>query len=169
MDCGEICNESASYCSKCRGINFVHGENKEELSSASPQRKSEVTDVPISQIREEVNLNSQLKSKSGQSTTKVINPNSEVIDLLQKNIEASNRTTHSIRALVRFLFLQLTFTTVALFFYSIASSSENPNGLLILLAVIIWITGIIISSNIGWQELSKSDVPGASSGKSLSL
>ena len=33
--------------------------------------------------------------------------------LLEKNIEASNRTTHAVRAFVRFLFIQLSFLTAA--------------------------------------------------------
>ena len=41
------------------------------------------------------------------------NDNAELAELLRANIEASNRTTHAVRAIVRFVFLQLTITTVS--------------------------------------------------------
>lgn len=92
--------------------------------------------------------------------------------LLQKNIEASNRTTHAIRALVRFLFIQLAFLTAAYVIWQIGlqfPDEENcafegfgcqPNGFVIFLVSALIIAGVIFSSRAGWHELSLSEVPG---------
>jgi len=88
--------------------------------------------------------------------------------LLEKNIEASNRTTHAVRALVRFLFIQLAFLTAALVLWQIGLAFPDedncsilgcePNGFVLALVVLLVITGVILSSIAGWEELSKSDV-----------
>jgi hypothetical protein len=88
--------------------------------------------------------------------------------LLQKNIEASNRTTHAVRALVRFLFIQLSFLTAAAVLWQVGLAFPDesncsilgcePNGLITALAVLLVITGVILSSIAGWDELGKSDV-----------
>ena len=103
-----------------------------------------------------------------------------IYEFLQELINAQNRTTHAVRALVRFFFIQLSALTIAGFFYSLANNSVNayacttqgtscnPNGFFIFLAVAIWIVGIFISSSIGWKELSGSNIPGEHSGNSYS-
>jgi hypothetical protein len=89
--------------------------------------------------------------------------------LLEKNIEASNRTTHAIRALVRFLFIQLSFLTAAFVLWQIglAFPDENncsafgcePNWFITLLVAGLVITGVFISSIAGWSELELSSMP----------
>jgi hypothetical protein len=89
--------------------------------------------------------------------------------LLEKNIEASNRTTHAIRALVRFLFIQLSFLTAAFVLWQIglAFPDENncsafgcePNWFITLLVAGLVIAGVLISSNAGWSELELSNMP----------
>jgi hypothetical protein len=88
--------------------------------------------------------------------------------LLQKNIEASNRTTHAVRALVRFLFIQLSFLTAAAVLWQLGLAFPDPsnctilgcepNGIIAALVVLLVITGVILSSIAGWDELGKSDV-----------
>jgi hypothetical protein len=93
--------------------------------------------------------------------------------LLKKGIEASNRTTHAIRALVRFIFIQLSFITAAFFVWQIEQQFPDPDRcspllgceprefVLFLIAGLI-IAGVILSSRAGWYELSLSEVPGTS-------
>ena len=96
--------------------------------------------------------------------------NSKLEALLEQSIQAQNRTTHAVRAFVRFLFIQLSTTTLAVFVYSLASSSVNPSSCAVygedcqpntfglIVAVVIWLVGLVASSNAGWSELSKSEV-----------
>jgi hypothetical protein len=87
--------------------------------------------------------------------------------LLEKNIEASNRTTHAVRALVRFLFIQLAFLTAAFVLWQIGLGfpDENnctafgcePNGFVSFLVLALIIAGVVLSSKAGWDELELSD------------
>lgn len=93
---------------------------------------------------------------------------------LEDVVRATNRTTHAVRAFVLFLFYQLTALTIAYMVYSLAeivgNSDENcpyeartlnlcsPNSFLLFLAGVIWITGIVLSSRVGWSEIQKSDM-----------
>jgi hypothetical protein len=83
---------------------------------------------------------------------------------------AQNRTTHAIRAFVRFLFIQLSFTTVAGVLFVIASATSGnyqcsaysdcgQSQFFTFVAVITLIIGIFVSSNAGWSELAKSSIP----------
>lgn len=72
-------------------------------------------------------------------------------------ILAQNRTTHAIRAVVRFLFIQLTAITLAFIIGGLGSALGN--AFVIFIAVVIYIIGIIWSSNAGWSELEKSNIP----------
>jgi hypothetical protein len=93
--------------------------------------------------------------------------NENLAKLLEKSIEASNRTTHAIRALVRFLFIQLAFLTAAYLVWQIGlvfPDEDNcnafacePFGFVYFIVVGLLITGVIISSRAGWYELSLSD------------
>ena len=94
----------------------------------------------------------------------------------QQLIAAQNRTTHAIRALVRFLFIQFASITLGTFLWMLAGNSVDayrcsqygtscdPNVPLQILAYIVWIAGIFISSQIGWKELEASNIPGENSG-----
>lgn len=86
--------------------------------------------------------------------------NTDHNELLKESIKASNRTTHAVRAFVRFFLIQLTASTVALAIY--LYSTTNPfdsNTFLIFAAAIIWVYGVIVSSYAGWTELRLSEVP----------
>ncbi len=77
-------------------------------------------------------------------------------------IQAQNRTTHAVRAFVRFLFIQLSALTMATFLFFISFQLENeegaPNTFLLLMGVVIWIVGLVWSSTAGWSELEKSNI-----------
>jgi hypothetical protein len=83
---------------------------------------------------------------------------------------AQNRTTHAIRAFVRFLFIQLSFTTFAGVLFVIASAASSTyscsqygecgvSTFFTVAAVLSIIIGIFVSSNAGWSELAKSSIP----------
>ena len=79
-------------------------------------------------------------------------------------IQAQNRTTHAVRAFVRFLFIQLSALTLATFLFFVSFQLENeegaPNTFLLLMGAVIWIVGLVWSSNAGWSELEKSNIKG---------
>jgi hypothetical protein len=89
--------------------------------------------------------------------------------LLHKSIEASNRTTHAVRALVRFLFIQFSFLTAAFVLWQIGLAFPDesncsafgcePNWFITLLVAGLVIAGVLISSNAGWSELELSNMP----------
>ncbi len=92
-------------------------------------------------------------------------------ELLEESIKASDRTTHAIRAIVRFVFIQLSFITAAYLAWQIGltfpdEDNCNPLGcqpLFIwnLIVFILLVLGVSLSSRAGWHELSLSAVPGA--------
>ena len=80
---------------------------------------------------------------------------------LEDVVRAQNRTTHAVRAFVRFLFIQLTSTTLGVFLWNLSyffTNDYSGNGFLQFIAVITILVGIFWSSNAGWSELSKSDI-----------
>jgi hypothetical protein len=94
----------------------------------------------------------------------------DVAELLEKSITAANRTTHAVRAFVRFLFIQLSFYTAAFMVWQVGlvfiDPSENctilgctPNGFFYLLTAVLIVAGIVIASKAGWHELELSRVP----------
>lgn len=90
---------------------------------------------------------------------------------LEDLLYAQNRTTHAVRAFVRFLFIQLSGITLASLFWLMSdltideekclASQENCSGNTFLqaLAVVILIIGVFWSSQAGWSELEKSEIP----------
>jgi len=85
-------------------------------------------------------------------------------------VQAQNRTTHAVRAFVRFLFIQLTAITLAAFLWNLSiqnidtakcyANGENcsANTFLQIAAIVVWFIGVIWSSNAGWSELEKSNI-----------
>jgi hypothetical protein len=90
-------------------------------------------------------------------------------ELLAKSISAQDRTTHAVRALVRFLFIQLSFLTAAFVVWQIGLAFPDednctvlgcePHGSVLFFVALIVITGVVISSAVGWYELARSNVP----------
>ena len=92
----------------------------------------------------------------------------EISDI-ERLIAAQNRTTHAVRAFVRFLFIQLagiTFTVI-LWNFSLMFVDEQKcfdygdycdgNPFLQFMAVAVLIGTVIWSSRVGWEELEKSN------------
>jgi hypothetical protein len=89
--------------------------------------------------------------------------------LLEQSIEASNRTTHAVRAIVRFVFIQLSFLTAAFVVWQLGLAFPDPNNctafgcqpnwFVSFLVAGLVITGVIVSSIAGWNELELSSVP----------
>jgi Na+/melibiose symporter-like transporter len=77
-------------------------------------------------------------------------------------IQAQNRTTHAVRAFVRFLFIQLSALTLATFIFFVSFQLLNeegaPNTFLLIMGGLIWIIGLVWSSSAGWSELEKSNI-----------
>ena len=72
-------------------------------------------------------------------------------------VRAQNRTTHAVRAFVRFLFIQLTGITCAVFLWNMSIAVEG-NTVIGFLAAVVWLGAVIWSSAAGWDELRKSNV-----------
>ena len=86
------------------------------------------------------------------------NSDSELVNLLRANIEASNRTTHAVRAIVRYVFLQLTITTVCGVLYAVGAAT-NLNQIFVPISSIAWIAGTIYASLSARRDLKASAVP----------
>lgn len=88
--------------------------------------------------------------------------------LLEKSIEASNRTTHAVRAIARFVFIQLSFLTVAFLVWQLGLAFPDeqsctvlgcqPHGVVSFFVVALLVIGVLASSSAAWYELSRSEV-----------
>jgi len=158
----QIADMEVNQCPKCGNKSFAH--NKEVLEK---YRKSQY------KIPDEVNLehNDTLLSPKEAQTEASSTEKQISLEDIHELIAAQNRTTHSVRAFVRFLFIQLTTLTLVAFIWNLASARVDPVacaqngehcspiGALQTLAVIIWIIGVVWSSSAGWSELEKSEIP----------
>ena len=72
-------------------------------------------------------------------------------------VRAQNRTTHAVRAFVRFLFIQLTGLTIVYFLWNLFVESDG-NAFIAFLVLAVWLVTVIWSSAAGWDELRKSNV-----------
>jgi hypothetical protein len=96
---------------------------------------------------------------------------SKMESLLAESIEAANRTTHAVRAFVRFLFIQLSFYTAAFLSWQVGllfTDESNctiygctPHVFWYFLVALLIVLGVVFSSRAGWKELELSDVPHA--------
>ena len=89
---------------------------------------------------------------------------------MERSIQASDRTTHAVRAFVRFLFLQLSATTLAFIVWNLSQSGIDPyecarygekcsgNSFFEFVAFGIFVVGVIYSSREGWRELDASEI-----------
>lgn len=82
---------------------------------------------------------------------------SRLEELMEKSIEASDRTTHAVRALVRFALIQITVTITAVILGGLGSVLLGgvDTGLIVGIAVLV--IGGIYGLAAGWDELRKSD------------
>lgn len=103
----------------------------------------------------------------GPSSETLISSNGMTIDDL---IRAQNRTTHAVRAFVRFLFIQLSGITLAIILWNLSTAFIDQqecfqygtkcsgNTFLQFLTAVVMIVTVIWSSQAGWNELEKSKV-----------
>ena len=84
--------------------------------------------------------------------------NQELAELLRANIEASNRTTHAVRAIVRFVFLQISFTTLVGVLYAVGAAT-NLNQIFVPIASLTWIAGTLYAGYTARRDLKASAVP----------
>lgn len=166
-------------CTNCEGSSFVHNAPDPSFCLCKSPRVKDSHCVTCGNDIEPMRL-SFLTHKSPErgsaSTERVANPAKvaqqnlkEVVTELaisesmldkkdiQAMIRAQNRTTHAVRAFVRFLFIQLTSSTAAFVLWNMGNSL-NENGFFYFLSSIVLIGGIFWSSYAGWSELAKSDI-----------
>ena len=162
--CNTKLNAHDQFCGECGSSSFVHQDPATMDLDASQGYglvgRSEIYSPPLAPSNSSSRSNKSTAKETGDLNTQ-ISKEDELNALIRENIRASNRTTHAVRAFVRFLFIQLSATTLAGFIFGIASSQDSPNSGLIFLAVVIWLVGVVWSSQAGWSELEKSNVPGA--------
>ena len=84
--------------------------------------------------------------------------NDELLQLLKQNVEASNRTTHAVRAIVRYAFLQISITTVTGVLYAIGAAT-NLNAITVPVASVVWLAGSIFAGWTARKDLKNSKVP----------
>lgn len=84
--------------------------------------------------------------------------NDELLELLKQNVEASNRTTHAVRAIVRYAFLQISITTVTGVLYAVGAAA-NLNSVTVPVASVLWLVGSIFAGWTARNDLKNSKVP----------
>ena len=84
----------------------------------------------------------------------------EIAELLKQNIEASNRTTHAVRAIVRYAFTQISITTITGVIYALGAAT-NFNVLTVPLASVVWLVGSVLAAWQARNDLKNSKVPKA--------
>ena len=82
----------------------------------------------------------------------------EIADLLKQNIEASNRTTHAVRAIVRYAFTQISITTITGILYAFGAAA-NLNAIFVPVASAVWLIGSILAAWTARNDLKASAVP----------
>lgn len=144
------------YCIKCE-------EPVEQIVMVCPKCKSEM-------FVHSKNVGGTLKEHFAENVAKNKGQITQSDTTLDDLVRAQNRTTHAVRAFVRFLFIQLTGITLAVFLWNISlafideqacyQNGDNcsENAFLQFLAGIVWIVAVIWSSSAGWDELNKSNV-----------
>jgi hypothetical protein len=82
----------------------------------------------------------------------------KIENLLEQVVRSTGKTTHAVRAFVRFLFIQLSATSLAgVLIYLGTVFARETEGALIGLGIITYVVGVIWSSSAGWSELKQSE------------
>jgi hypothetical protein len=152
--CSEIVEASVPICPKCNRDVFrpiVHAPLPQPIQGAKGIRASESS----------VLINSEVKTAVSRAGQPVKDERlARIEELLAKSIQSTDRTTHAIRAFVRFLFIQLTTITLAVLCWNISLvlPEDAPVAALQFFAGAIYLGGIAYSSHQGWKELDASDI-----------
>ena len=169
-------------CPKCGHPGFSR-DPVEQRSSSTPPRQETAGESPSTSVRQTVSVapvpagvQEPPVQAASSSFQRGVSTQKSVDGQLTELIAGQNRTTHAIRALVRFLFIQLAALTLGALIRSFALSAVDshactqygkscePNGFLVLLYYAVWLAGVIVASRIGWRELEASNIPGENSG-----
>jgi hypothetical protein len=140
--CNTKNTEAVSECVSCNFGAFLHQD---------PVMREENLEVSNTAIPKSVNK-VERKRDLVQGVYKPENPHTFDEKSIERLILAQNRTTHAVRAFVRFLFIQLTASTFAFFLWSFGTVQTQ------FLGIVVWIIGLVWSSNAGWGELEKSNI-----------
>ena len=149
------------------GVPLINGDSCDSCSKKiSPSRLQILNTKPT-----ELTLSPRiLKAASNNPESLSGTLNSSDSNNIGDLIRAQNRTTHAVRAFVRFLFIQLSGITFAVFSWNLSTASidqqkciqfgTNCTGdtLFQFIAVAVWIVSVIWSSRAGWEELEKSNI-----------
>jgi hypothetical protein len=157
-ECIEPIFRSDDVCNKC-------GNKKLKEAIARETTNPKTRNTQINHTKPSTDVSGE------KSHSKNTSENTEMTSAqLEKIIEAQNRTTHAVRAFVRFLFIQLSGLTLAVFIWNISNlfidqqecinygRQCSGNGFLRFLAVVIGFVTIYWSSAAGWKELEKSKI-----------
>jgi hypothetical protein len=156
--CPEDVHEIWGISAGPEGLMCLSCKNIIESEDSEPQQ-SEVAIPASSAPGKSPSVKNAVKAKSKKSPA-----------TLDDILAAQNRTTHAVRAFVRFLFIQLSAITAGAVVLNFANEAATTyecieygncgasDGLSVV-AVIIIIAGVVISSSVGWSELHKSDIP----------
>jgi hypothetical protein len=165
-------------CKGCGGSSFVHGKpNVEYCPCPVPLIQGEdcarcnkpLSPARLNQIRPPTSIQPPPPPPKRITEPPIFSPNRPA-KTFEDLVEAQNRTTHAVRAFVRFLFIQLSGLTLAVFIWNISNlfidqqecfnygRQCSGNGFLRFLAVVIGFITIYWSSDAGWKELEKSKI-----------
>ena len=175
-ECHESVEQVVMACPNCHATTFVHGAEIMKRDKKERQERPKVavttptqtpTPEPTQRAQKTENTVTETPRTAPAPSALVISKTGKTIDDL---ILAQNKTTHAVRAFVRFLFIQLTGITLAVFLWNLSLAFINSNdclqtgencsgnGALQLMAVGVWIATVIFSSRAGWEELQKSEI-----------
>lgn len=177
-ECHESVEQIVMACPNCNCTYFVHGaeimkrDKKEKVErpdiTSSAAISTQVSSLDSTRRNQKTEkTHTEDSGTSGPVSTVAISKTGKTLDDL---ILAQNKTTHAVRAFVRFLFIQLTGITLAFFLWNLSlafvnsndclQSGENCSGNagLQFLAVGVWIVTVVLSSKAGWEELKKSEI-----------
>ena len=182
-------------CPKCSGSTFVHSEPDSTYclcaepkiinencatcgKGIEPMRFSALTkklSTPKnaekqSYAESQIGIKQAVQERADARTQNDFSKNISSPNDIRELIRAQNRTTHAVRAFVRFLFIQLSATTIAVMLWNLSEAfidqeecfrngnNCSGNGFLQFVAAVVLIGGMIWSSAAGWDELGKSKV-----------
>jgi RNA polymerase subunit RPABC4/transcription elongation factor Spt4 len=160
--CQEAVEQIVMVCPNCKSEMFVHRKGGE-----SSIREQEDENAAMNRVKKDQSRVTEQGGSTNPRLTDGISNTGKTIDDL---IRAQNRTTHAVRAFVRFLFIQLTGITLAVFLWNLSlafvdeqacfQNGDNCTGntFLQFAAAAVWIGSVIWSSRAGWEELYKSNI-----------
>ena len=172
--CHEPVEQVVMACPECKATTFVHGAEIMKRDKKERAERPKIAVATPTQIQESTQSTQKAEKMVTETPRTTPAPSALVISKTGKTIDdlilAQNKTTHAVRAFVRFLFIQLTGITLAVFLWNLSLAFISPsdcgltgencsgNGALQLMAVGVWIVTVIFSSRAGWEELQKSEI-----------